>query len=226
MQQLYRLRLDRALDAARELLARPGNGPWLADARRAAIRALRTLDRQHLVRLRRVHEEFEAEWRPAERSVVAQHRAALAELLHNAEALTIAGGHVAVLLNRLRLFDLGPLLEGRPVVAWSAGAMALADRIVLFHDSPPQGAGNAELFESGLAFCTGVIPLPHAARRLRLDDAVRVTLFARRFSPATCALLDEGARLDWNGRAWRSGNGTQGLSRHGTVVPLGRQGSR
>ena len=59
LQELYRLRLDRALDAARELLVRRVGNPMLLAHRRAAIRALRTLDRQHLVHLRRVHAEFE-----------------------------------------------------------------------------------------------------------------------------------------------------------------------
>ena len=48
-------------------------------------------------------------------------------------ALAIAGGHVGVLLRCLKLFGVSPPAE-LPVVAWSAGAMALTDRVVLYND--------------------------------------------------------------------------------------------
>jgi hypothetical protein len=134
--------------------------------------------------------------------------------------LCIAGGHVAVLLGRLRLFDLTALVDSRPVIAWSAGAMAVCDRVVLYHDSPPQGPGNPEVLDAGLALCRGIVALPHARKRLKLDDPVRVALFARRFSPATCVVLDEGARLEWNGREWTAGPGTFRLERRGALRPM------
>ena len=73
-----------------------------------------------------------------------------------------------VLLHRMRLFDVMGLLNDQPIFAWSAGAMAMGDRVVLFHDSPPHGVGNAELFEEGLGAYHGVLPLPHAKKRLHL----------------------------------------------------------
>src|SRR5690606_41913723 len=66
--------------------------------------------------------------------------------LDNVETVVITGGNVAILINRLRLFGLGNMLKAKNVVAWSAGAMALCDRIVLFHDNPPQGRRNPEVF--------------------------------------------------------------------------------
>lgn len=78
-----------------------------------------------------------------------------------------------------------------PIIAWSAGAMALSDRIILFHDRPAQGRGDAELLHRGLGLLPGVAPLPHARSRLLLDDPARVALFARRFAPAACVALDE-----------------------------------
>lgn len=217
LQELYRLRLDRALDAARELLVRRVGNPMLLEHRRAAIRALRTLDRQHLVHLRRLHAEFEQRWAPTSRPAVARHRGQLRQLLESSTALAVAGGHVAVLLNRLRLFDILPWVNGRPLVAWSAGAMALGERVVLFHDSPPQGPGNAEVLEVGLGVFPRVVPLPHARKRLCLEDPVRLALFARRFAPAHCVLLEAGTRLDWDGAGWRPGRGTRRLGRGGTL---------
>ncbi len=216
LQELYRIRLGHALEAARELLRREG-GTLLVEQRQAAIRVVRALDREHLGRLRRLHAEFHARWRPTERPAVARHREELRRALAPCGAVAVAGGHVAVLLTRLRLFDLPSLIERRAVVAWSAGAMAVSERIVLFHDNPPQGAGNAEVLDAGLALCRGVIPLPHAGRRLRLDDPVRVALFARRFGPAPCVVLDRAARLAWDGTRWRIERGTRALGRGGRL---------
>jgi len=199
IQEVHQVRLAYALDAARDLLARKGDIRFLGPERVAAVEAVRTLDREHFERVRDVHREFEERWHPADRPEVARHRAEIAAILADCDGLAIAGGHVAVLLNRLRFFALGDLAGDRTVFAWSAGAMALSERVVLFHDHPPQGAGNAEVLEEGLAFVPNVVPLPHARHRLDLEDPARVALFARRFTPASCLLLDEGARASFNG---------------------------
>jgi len=221
LQELYRRRLAHALEAAREMMRRPGKGGHLDDHRGAAIRAVRTLDRQHLRALRQLHDRFEARWTPAGRDAVAHHRAQIGKILERTPVIGIAGGNVAVLLNRMRTFDLASLISDHIVVAWSAGAMAVSDRVVLFHDSPPQGAGNAEVLDAGLALCCGVIALPHARRRLRLDDPARVALFARRFSPAKSVVLEEGSRLDWSGRSWKAARGTKRLTRTGRLRAVG-----
>lgn len=219
LQELYRLRLSYALGAARDLMRRAGGGPRLEGQRRAAIRGVQTLDRLHLRQLRRTHEAFARRWRPAERDAVARHRAQIARMLERVGALCVAGGHVAVLLGRLRLFDLPPLLGGRPVIAWSAGAMAVTERVVLFHDSPPQGPGDAEVLDEGLGLVRNVVPLPHASQRLHLHDRLRVALFSRRFSPAACLTLDPGARVSGDGRRWAEITGSFRLTARGRVSP-------
>ena len=217
LQQLYRLRLDHALAGVWELEGLEGADPLLEDQRGAALEALRRLDRAHLERIRHLHGEFEVRWRPGERSVVAEHRAELSEILGGSSLLTIAGGHVAVLLNRLRLFGILGLAPQLPVVAWSGGAMVLGETVVLFHDSPPQGAGNAEVFEAGLGCYPELLALPHASRRLRLDDRRRVGILARRFGPARCVALDEGDEVTWSGGEWRSERGVRRLGEDGGV---------
>ena len=220
VQGVYRSRLALAKQAARELLSREGE-PWLLEPeRRSAIAAVRALDEHHLARVRELHLEFAARWRPHERPALAAQVAELAELLADCEAVAIAGGHVAILINRLRLFGLRELIAERPVFAWSAGAMAASEHIVLFHDSPPQGAGNAEVLEVGLGLCRGVVPLPHARRRLRLQDPQRVELLARRFAPAQVLALDDGARLSWDGEAWHTGPGVRALTAEGAVIDV------
>src|SRR5438093_12791972 len=162
LQAVYRSRLALLKDAARELLKAEGDR-WLLDPERDdAVRAIRELDAHHMERVREVHARFDETCRPHERSAIARHRLELAKVIEPTAALAIAGGHVAVLLNRLRLFGVMELAAGRPVLAWSAGAMAVAERIVLFHDSPPQGPGNAELLDPGLALIPSVVPFPHA----------------------------------------------------------------
>ena len=82
------------------------------------------------------------------------------------------------------------------MIAWSAGAMALADRIVLFGDRSPRGPGHAEVYGSGLSLLRDVVLLPHARARLLLDDTPRMAVFARRFAPARCVPLEAGTRID------------------------------
>lgn len=220
MQQLYRYRLDFTIQPARELLRREDDPELLDPERQAAIEALRRLDREHLARIAEVHRDFDRD-HPRERyPALEKQRAEVAALLAESSALAIAGGHVAVLLNRLRLFGIADLIADVPIIAWSAGAMALAERIVLFHDSPPQGAGNAEVLDLGLGLVRGLLPLPHARLRLRLEDPHRVELFARRFAPATCLALDPGAAVYWDGERWRADAPVQHLTTEGAVQEL------
>ena len=217
LQRVYRIRLGHALDAARDLLAEEGDPLVLENERRAAIAALRTLDRYHLKRIRGALAAFAREHPPSERPAVAAVRAHIAETIEASAAVLIAGGHVAILVNRMRMFDLAPLLATRPIVAWSAGAMALTERIVLFHDSPPQEPGDAEVLDEGFGFVRNVVPLPHASKRLLLDDRMRVALFARRFSPAVCLTFDPGARVVGDGRRWREISGSNRLTPRGSL---------
>src|SRR5262249_49144073 len=153
-------------------------------------------------RIRAVHDAWLARWRPAERAAVKRRRKEIADALRGASALCIAGGHVAVLLNRLRLFDIAGLIGDRPVLAWSAGAITRREGVVLFHDDPPEGPGRAELLDLGLGLIPGIVPLPHARKRLRVDDPACMSRLARRFAPAACVALDAGARIDWDGTKW------------------------
>jgi hypothetical protein len=222
MQELYRLRLAHAMEAARELLTRRGDPEVLNPEREASVAAIRELDRVHLERVRAVHQELDATMKPLERAAVARQRAEIARLLDGCAAFAVAGGHVALLLNRLRLFGIAELVAGKPVFGWSGGAMVLGERLVLFHDDPPQGSGNAEVLEAGLGLFTGLLPLPHARRRLRLDDPLRVGLFARRFGDLACVAMDDGAILRWESGRWSpaGGDGSRRLLPDGSVEEL------
>jgi len=195
LQELYLLRLGHALEAAYAIGRRAGNDHLRSDALAEAVTAVRDLDITHLARLDDIDAQFYDTWPPHDRTVLAGHRAEVAETLRTASALVVAGGRVDVLSTLLHVFNVAAALQS-PVIAWSAGAMAMADRVVLFHDCAPQGCGEAEVFGSGLGVIRGVVPLPHARARLRLDDPIRMSVFARRFSPAHCLLLENGSRVD------------------------------
>ena len=220
LQRLYRYRLDFVIKPARELLRRREPAALLPSEQESAIDALRRFDAEHLARIAAVQNDFETEVRPAERPAVARQREELAEILGRSAAVAIAGGHVAVLLNRIRLFALPDLVTELPIFAWSAGAMALSERIVLFHDSPPQGAGSAEILDIGLGLATGIVPLPHASKRLRLGDPIRLALFARRFAPDLCVLLEPGTAVERIDGRWCALESGEALAADGTIQPL------
>jgi hypothetical protein len=168
--------------------------------------------------VREIHAEFDERWKPAQREPLAREWAIVSGLLANVAAVAIAGGHVAVLLNRLRLLDVTTRARQMPVVAWSAGAMACSDRVVLFHDDPAYGRGHPEAFENGLGLAPGVVPFPHARHRLRLDDAARVAAASLRFAPATCVPMDENARVAWDGARWRPAADARRMEASGHVA--------
>ncbi|MEY4674954.1 MAG: hypothetical protein RL148_2738 [Planctomycetota bacterium] len=217
-QEIYRLRLGGLVSAALELLRRGGDEELLDPARDGAVAMLQALDRQHEEQVADLHAAFEARIRPAERESVVRHRAELARLVAEAPCTCIAGGHVGVLLHRLRLFGFDTLVAQQPFVAWSAGAMVASERIVLFHDDPPQGAADPEVMERGLALVQGLVALPHASRRLQLGDSRRIALLARRFAPDRCAALDAGTRMDWDGTRWSAPVATSVLRVDGQLV--------
>ncbi|MDX1555662.1 MAG: Type 1 glutamine amidotransferase-like domain-containing protein [Xanthomonadales bacterium] len=193
LQNLYRIRLEPTLAAARQLLRSDGDPELLRLEQRAAISQIRALDRHHLRRISAIHGEFDAQRKEMDIPAATAEREAVWEQVKQAGLVLIAGGHVAVLLNRIRLFRLGALLRDKPIVAWSAGAMVLGERIVLFHDNAPQGKRSAEVLDAGLGIVEKLIPLPNAKSRLDWSSRTRMALFARRFAPSRCCTLDFGS---------------------------------
>jgi hypothetical protein len=195
MQDFYRIRIDHAGLAARAVAVRSVDPALVAEENIASLALLRQIDHDHIDRCRAVHAAFEAAWQPPTRKVLARHIADLRAAIEPTRAIVIAGGHVAVLLNRLRLFGIAELAGPRPIVAWSAGAMALTERIVLFHDDPPHGQAISEILEAGLGLAPGLVVLPEPRLRLDLDDAGSVGELAQRYAPAVCVAVDHGAQL-------------------------------
>jgi hypothetical protein len=219
MADLYLLRLDHALQAVYALQRREAGDRLRSEAVAEAVGAVRDVDAAHLRRVNETRLEFFDRLRPHDRPAIAEHRAAVAAVLGSASVLVLAGGHVGVLADVLHLFNVAAALNGAPVIAWSAGAMALTDRIVLFHDRAPQGPGHPEVWGSGLSVVRDVVLLPHARARLLLDDGPRMAVVARRFAPARCVLLEAGTRIEPGADgSWPAGTRILGEDGHVTAL--------
>jgi hypothetical protein len=220
LQQFYLVQLDHALRATYAVAQRHDGHPRTREAALADALAVVTLvDRNHVVRVQEVRQAFYDAWRPEERPLVAEHREVVRQHLEGAAALVVAGGHVGELVRVLHLFHVEPHLPPH-VVAWSAGAMALTERVVLFHDRAPQGPAHAEVYDEGLGLVSSAVLLPHARRRLNVDDRTRMGVLARRFAPASCVVLDDGVRVDLTeGRGLPAG--TRVVGTDGRLTALG-----
>jgi hypothetical protein len=219
--EFYRIRLEQELEAERVIRARSATPPELAaEQAQASVDALRALDRAHLASCARSRAEFEHRLALAERPEVARQRRELADLAAGCRAFAIAGGHVATLLNRFALFDVAALLRGKPVFAWSGGAMVISDRVVLFHDHPPQGPGAAEVLEAGLGLVPDVVFLPQPEERLDLAQTERVAGLVRRFAPARCIALPSRSRVAWRGGRFVASDGAVELAADGSHAPF------
>ena len=196
LQQLYLVRLDHGLRATYAVAQRTDGHPRIRQtAVDDALSTVRQIDDHHLQRVAELWTAFDDSWRPAERDIVAKHREEVSAALSQVECLVVAGGHVGELLLTLRMFGVADRLPER-VIAWSAGAMTLTDRIVLFHDRTAHGPAQAELLDTGLAVVGELVALPHARRRLRTDDQLRMSVLAQRFAPARCLVLDDGVTVE------------------------------
>lgn len=215
-QDFYRIRLEHALDAQHVIANRKAPKDILDDEARMSIQAIRDIDRMHLERCARDREAFEERYRPRERTAVAEQIAEISEIVRGCEAIAIAGGHVASLLNRLRLFDIATFARDKTLFAWCAGAMAISERVVIFHHSPPQGPGVAEVLDEGLGLVGNVVCLPQPEFRLRLDDRERIRVMARRFAPAICLAFPARSRVTWLRRGPSRPHGVLALRDDGT----------
>lgn len=222
LRRIYIVRLNAELEALRDLLGRTDPaapdalvGPALGPA----FDALRALDAHHCARVTQLNDETFDAARRSEALKADTER--MAEMLAGAGTLLIAGGHVGILYNRMRLFGvLEALRPAASIAGWSAGAMVLTERIVLFHDSPPRGPGDAEVHGPGFGLARGITVLPHASSRLDLENKARVAILSQRFAPSMAVALDDGQTALAPGSAstaWTLGAGSRRLHSDGNV---------
>ena len=222
LRNAYNGRLNHLLKAARQILRRRDDLIELDAERESAIEMVRQLDRQYFIRTSQIIDRYEEQLQTADRPLVVHHRQEIADILNRVSALLISGGHVAIILNRLKLFGILEMNRDLPIVAWSGGTMALSDQVVFFHDSPAQGRGNPEVLRAGMGLFHDVLPLPNARVRLNLHDEARVELFARRFDKFQCVIFDQHTILERRNGHWVSEDRDSAarLGEAGSVVSL------
>jgi hypothetical protein len=221
-QDFYRIRLAHQLKAAEVIANRTASDTLHEEAHLSSIEALQQLDTWHLSKCHRDIEQFEAEWTPCKREAVAEQRAELKRIIDGCNTIAIAGGHVAALLNRLELFGMRELLAGKPIVAWSAGAMAITERVVLYHDFSPQGYRASEVLAWGLGALPNVVALPQPESRLNKDDRSRIEVMARRFSPSKCIGLPARTSVTFRLNQMENPCGIWTLNEDGNVDSVGQ----
>ncbi len=219
-QRLYRLRLRRLAAATREMLRADSDAVIVAAEQRHAFAQLKALDRHHIGRTELAHREFEEQFNASRNPELARHRHEIAAAVDRADAVLITGGNIIVLLNRLRLFDMAGVLSDKPVIGWSAGAMALTERVVLFHDRMPHGRRDAEVLGHGLGLVGGTIVFPDSAQRLRSEDRLRISFMSRRFAPDACLALDSGSAAEFHGSSLVRFEAARKLARNGRLTRL------
>lgn len=194
-QTVYALRLQHAVAALDEVNRRDK----MSGVRRAAvidgIRQLRALDEWHLGEVAASRQEFYRSLVIGRRPNVRAHRLELAEIVGDSAGMVITGGHVGVLLHLLHVFGLAAMITP-PVITWSAGAMALADRVVLYGSRRPTSRRLPEVWAEGLGVYSDVLPIPQPRQRLPMHDPYQLALLARRFKVWQCVLLEAGVRID------------------------------
>lgn len=216
-ERLYGARLRRALETAHEVTRLSVAERYRVPYAEAAWREILAADRFHVQHHAALWQEFREAVGLAERPAVREEKDELERLLAEAAAVVLTGGHVAVIRNRLLLLGLGEALARLPVLAWSAGAMVLTPRIVLFHDRLPGGSARPEILGEGLRVLPGVALFPDARTRLDLEARRSLAELCSRMTPDRAVLLDSGDMIHWDGRRWSAPDGIRVVSDEGEV---------
>jgi peptidase E len=128
-------------------------------------------------------------------------RALLESRILEADAVMLFGGSPQKLLAPFRFFDLRPALletlrRGATVVASSAGALVLCERMIVYDErNGDPSRRDFRLLDAGLGLVGGLQILPHCMDRIHTDDADNLAYLARRFGSRVCAGLNEGSYL-------------------------------
>ncbi|MEM6532757.1 MAG: Type 1 glutamine amidotransferase-like domain-containing protein [Myxococcota bacterium] len=220
LQRLYRRRLKHVAIAARSMMRIKDENGLVADERQHAVDQVRALDRHHLDRVEAIHRDYEGKIVEAGGNLLQRHADEIRAELARHRTLVITGGNVAILQNRMRLFGVHRMIREHALLAWSAGAMILSHRIVLYHDNTPEGRRDAEVFGAGFGLLPGFVFFPDTDQRLQTKRTRRVELLARRFAPDLCVSLNNGTVLEHDGKRVARSVGLQRLRDDGVLEEL------
>ena len=128
----------------------------------------------------------------------------LRDRILSANSIVIFGGHMPVLLNRLRFFRLDDVFHealnrGTNFYTISAGSMSLAEKVIVYDDFHTDEYGRRqkefEFFDKGLGLVTKVQLFPHCMDRIQTDDEDNLSYLAHRFASGPCVGLNEESYL-------------------------------
>jgi len=217
LRDIYRMRVGYFLRATDKILKASASLVDFRPELESSLNMLRQLDREYYLRTCQVCDNYDLEIDFDNRPSVVAQRNELKEILGSVDAILVAGGHSAIITNRLKIFSILELRPDLPVIAWSGGAMSLAAQMVFFHDRLPQGDCNPEILRAGMAITGRVLPFPDPANRLKLDDSKRMSVLARRFADFSCVLLDPTDWVERRNGTWTAPMETRQLSANGTT---------
>jgi peptidase E len=165
---------------------------------RGLRQALHTLEANddHLVDLLREIEQrafdaaglaYDPAWRAA--------RERLEQRILDSNAIFLFGGRLDLLLDALRFFRLRDALaealrRGAQIVAMSAGAMVLCERVIVYDDLAATKR-DFQLYDRGLALVRDIQLFPHCMERIQTDDPDNLAYLARRFRHHVCVGLNQ-----------------------------------
>ena len=112
-----------------------------------------------------------------------------------ANSIILFGGHLDLLLDALRFFRLRDALgealrRGTQIVAMSAGAMVLCERVIIYDDHATKRR-DFQLYDRGLALVRDIQLFPHCMERIQTDDPDNLAYLARRFRHHACVGLNQ-----------------------------------
>ncbi len=125
----------------------------------------------------------------------------LEQRILSANSIILFGGHLDLLLDALRFFRLRDALSealrrGVQIVAMSAGAMVLCERVIIYDDLATRRR-DFQLYDRGLALVRDIQLFPHCMERIQTDDADNLAYLARRFRHHACVGLNQRSFLQF-----------------------------
>lgn len=130
---------------------------------------------------------YDPAWRAA--------RERLEQRILAANAIILFGGHLDRLLDALRFFRLRDALgealrRGATIIAMSAGAMVLCERVIIYDDFAADRR-DFQLYDRGLALVRDIQLFPHCMERIQTDEPDNLAYLARRFRHHACVGLNQ-----------------------------------
>lgn len=162
-----------------------------------------TYDQKMVDVIEEINEHFVSFSKLKENSVYQEKREKLKERILSSNSIFILDGHISVLMNRLRFFDLrDALLEalnrGTNFYLVGSGAEILCDKMILFNSDKKLCKNQTEYFEfydNGFGIIKNIQIMPKNIDEIDFSNKELLTQLANRFNSHTSVFLNRGSYL-------------------------------